>query len=97
MIDSSVVRVHQQAAAKKTSRRHLCPSKSWGLTTTLNLEVIGNDLPVQIGLSPGQMNDAPMAELERMLEPHGLTLIETAAVDLNPFTMRWRVGGSLAA
>ena len=33
------------------------------------------------------------AELERMLAQHGFALIETAAVDLNPLTMRWRVGG----
>lgn len=29
----------------------------------MHLRVIGNGLPVQIELSPGQMNDAPMAEL----------------------------------
>ena len=28
-----------------------------------------------------------------MLAQHGFALIETAAVDLNPLTMRWRVGG----
>ncbi|OYX75075.1 MAG: bifunctional 3-demethylubiquinol 3-O-methyltransferase/2-polyprenyl-6-hydroxyphenol methylase, partial [Bradyrhizobium sp. 35-63-5] len=33
------------------------------------------------------------AELERMLVPHGFALMETAGVKLNPFTMRWRVGG----
>lgn len=33
------------------------------------------------------------AELELMLSQRGFALIETVAVDLNPFTMRWRVGG----
>lgn len=33
------------------------------------------------------------AELERMLVSLGFALIETEAVELNPFTMRWRVGG----
>ena len=29
----------------------------------VHAEIIGNGLPVQFELSPGQMNDAPMAEL----------------------------------
>jgi transposase len=33
------------------------------LTSKLHARVVGNGLPVQLELSPGQMNDAPMAEL----------------------------------
>jgi hypothetical protein len=33
------------------------------LPTKRHLPVVGNCLPVQIKLSPGQMNDQPMAEL----------------------------------
>ncbi|MGH6680488.1 MAG: transposase [Bradyrhizobium sp.] len=61
MIDSSIVRVHRQAAAQKTNWR--IGRSRGGLTTKLHLRVIGNCLPVQIELSPGQMNDQPMAEL----------------------------------
>jgi transposase len=60
MIDSSVVRVHQQAAAAEDA----CIGRSrGGLTTKLHLRVIGNGLSVQIELSSVQMNDAPMAEI----------------------------------
>jgi hypothetical protein len=39
------------------------------------LRVIGNGLPVQIELSPGQMNDAPMAELLLKDLPAGAEVI----------------------
>ena len=49
MIDSSVVRVHQQAAAQKNKLEALVSVEvEEGLTTRLHLRVIGNGLPVQI-------------------------------------------------
>jgi transposase len=64
MIDSTSVRVHQQAAAQKKQTGGACIGRSrGGLTTKLHARVVGNGLPVQLELSDGQANDAPMAEL----------------------------------
>jgi Transposase DDE domain len=63
MIDSSVVRVQQQAAAQKTGWTCLYRSKSWRSDDQAASAGDRHGLPVQIELSPGQMNDQPMAEL----------------------------------
>jgi len=47
----------------------------------LHLRVIGNGLPVQIELSPGQMNDAPMAELLLNDLPAGAEVIADKGYD----------------
>jgi transposase len=52
-----------------------------GLTTKLHLRVIGNGLPVQIELSPGQMNDQPMAELLLNDLPAGADVIADKGYD----------------
>jgi hypothetical protein len=52
-----------------------------GLTTKLHLRVIGNALPVQIELSPGQMNDQPMAELLLIDLPAGADVIADKGYD----------------
>jgi transposase len=52
-----------------------------GLTTKLHLRVIGNGLPVQIELSPGQMNDQPMAELLLNELPAGAEVIADKGYD----------------
>jgi transposase len=51
------------------------------LTTKLHLRVVGNGLPVQIELSPGQMNDAPMAEILLNDLPQGATVLADRAYD----------------
>ena len=82
MIDSSIVRVHQQAAAQKKQPGDACIGRSrGGLTTKLHLRVIGNGLPVQIELSPGQMNDQPMAELLLNDLPAGAEVIADKGYD----------------
>ena len=47
----------------------------------MHLRVIGNGLPVQIELSPGQMNDAPMAELLLNDLPAGADVIADKGYD----------------
>ena len=64
MIDSTNVRVHQQAAAQKKQSGDACIGRSRrGLTTKLQLRVNEHGLPLQLEVSPGQMHDAPMVEL----------------------------------
>jgi transposase len=47
------------------------------------LRVIGNGLPVQIELSPGQMNDQPMAELLLQDLPKGADVIADKGYDVD--------------
>ncbi len=49
--------------------------------TKLHLRVVGNGLPVQIELSPGQMNDQPMAELLLNDLPEGADVIADKGYD----------------
>lgn len=51
------------------------------MTTKLHARVIGNGLPVQLELSPGQANDAPMAELLLNDLPKGATVLADRAYD----------------
>ena len=51
------------------------------MTTKLHLRVVGNGLPVQIELSPGQMNDQPMAEILLNDLPAGATVIADKGYD----------------
>ena len=81
MIDLTSVRVHQQAAAQKTGWRACIGRSRGGLTTKLHLRVIGNGLPVQLELSPGQMHDAPMAELLLNELPRGADVITDRGYD----------------
>jgi transposase len=84
MIDSTVVRVHQQAAAQKKQAGDACIGRSrGGLTTKLHVRVVGNGLPVQLELSPGQANDAPMAELLLNDLPRGAVVLADRAYDAN--------------
>ena len=50
-----------------------------GLTTKLHACVVGNGLPVQLELSPGQTNDAPMAELLLNDLPKGAVVLADRA------------------
>jgi transposase len=51
------------------------------LTTKLHLRVDGNGLPLQLELSPGQMNDQPMAELLLQDLPAGADIIADKGYD----------------
>lgn len=51
------------------------------MTTKLHARVVGNGLPVQLELSPGQANDAPMAELLLNDLPKGATVLADKAYD----------------
>ncbi|HET9396752.1 MAG TPA: IS5 family transposase [Nitrospiraceae bacterium] len=52
-----------------------------GLTTKLHARVIGNGLPVQLELSPGQAHDAPMADLLLNDLPKGAVVLGDRAYD----------------
>ncbi len=68
MTAPTIVRVHQQAGGNKRQTGNACIGRSReGLTTKLHARVVGNGLPAQLELSPGQVNDAPMAEI--LLDP----------------------------
>src|SRR5262245_41205729 len=82
MIDSSVVRVPPAGCRPKKQAGDACIGRSrGGLTTKLHLRVVGNGLPVQIELSPGQMNDQPMAELLLQDLPAGADVIADSGYD----------------
>ena len=51
------------------------------MTTKLHLRVVGNGLPVQVELSPGQMNDQPMAEILLNNLPAGAAVIADKGYD----------------
>ena len=51
------------------------------MTTKLHVRVIGNGLPVQIELSPGNMHDAPMAELLLNDLPKGADVLADRGYD----------------
>jgi len=64
MIDSTSVRLHQQAVAIKKGARHFSIGRSrGGLTTKLHLRIVGNGLPVHFELTPASQNDAPMVKM----------------------------------
>ena len=57
MIDTSVIRVHQQGACiAKGSEEHIGRSRG-GLTTKLHAVVDANGLPIRLGLTCGQAHD----------------------------------------
>lgn len=53
------------------------------MTTKLHLRVNEQGLPLQIELSPGQMHDAPMAELLLRDLPRGTNLLADRGYDAN--------------
>lgn len=53
------------------------------MTTKLHLRVNEQGLPLQIELSPGQMHDAPMAELLLRGLPKGTSLLADRGYDAN--------------
>ena len=57
MIDTSVIRVHQHGACiANSSGQHIGRSRG-GLTSKIHVVVDGNGLPVQLGLTGGQVHD----------------------------------------
>ena len=57
MIDTSVIRVHQQGACiAGNSQQHMGRSRG-GLTTKIYAVVDTNGLPVQLGLTPDEAHD----------------------------------------
>jgi len=79
MIDSSIVRVHQHGACIRRDEAH-CTGRSRGaLTTKIHAVVDGQDLPVQLALSPGQEHDSLIAvKLLSSLHSPGLVLADKA-------------------
>lgn len=63
MIDSTSVRVHQQATAKKQIGDDPIRRSRGRLTTKPRLRTSEHGLSLQIKLSPGKVHHAPMPEL----------------------------------
>jgi transposase len=69
---------------KQTGDAYIGRSRG-GLTTKLHVRVVGNGLPVQVELSPGQMNDAPMAKILLNDLPVGAAVIADKGYDADWF------------
>jgi transposase len=80
MIDSTSIRVHQQAAtAKKGGPDHCLGRSRGGLTTKIHVVVDAQGLPVRLHLTAGQAHDGPVAHtmLDR-LTPEAIVLADKA-------------------
>jgi transposase len=62
MIDSTSVRVHQQAATAKGECRSLSRPLPGGLTTKIHVVVDAQGLPIRLGLTAGQAHDGQIAD-----------------------------------
>jgi transposase len=61
VIDTSVVRVHQQGACITRNQRRSIGRSRGGLTSKIHAEVDSNGLPVWLALSPGEAHDVRLA------------------------------------
>jgi transposase len=76
MIDSTSVRVHQQAA---TAKRGVQITSRGGLTTKIHVVVDAQGLPIRLGLTAGQAHDGQIADtLLNHLGPHTIVLADKA-------------------
>ena len=57
IIDSTIVRAHQHAAAQKGAQNQAIGRSRGGLTTKIHLAVRGVGCPIRLRLSPGQAHD----------------------------------------
>jgi IS5 family transposase len=57
MIDTSIVRLHQHGACIANNVASILASSRAGLTSKIHVVVDGNGLPVQLGLTGGQVHD----------------------------------------
>jgi transposase len=88
MIDTSIVRVHQQGAtAKKGYRDHCLGRSRGGLTTKIHALVDAQGRPIKLTLTAGQVSDiASAADLIKDL-PEGAMLLADKGYDANAFAM----------
>ncbi|WP_181763138.1 IS5 family transposase [Mesorhizobium sp. B2-4-13] len=84
MIDTSIVRVHQQGATGKKGDRNHCLGRSrGGLTTKIHALVDAKGRPIKLMLTAGQMSDiASAADLITEL-PEGAMLLADKGYDAN--------------
>ncbi|WP_141700935.1 IS5 family transposase [Mesorhizobium sp. SEMIA 3007] len=84
MIDTSIVRVHQQGATGKKGDRDHCLGRSRGrLTTKIHALVDAQGRPIKLTLTAGQMSDiASAADLIKEL-PEGAMLLADKGYDAN--------------
>jgi len=80
MIDSTSVRVHQQAATAKRGGADHCLGRSrGGLTTKIHVVVDAQGLPIRLGLTAGQAHDGQIADtLLDHLVPRTIVLADKA-------------------
>ena len=75
MIDTTSVRVHQQLAAQKNRLQTLVSAASWRAHHQDPRRVVGSGLPIQLGLTPGQTHDQPIADTLLNHLPSGAAVI----------------------
>nr|WP_139832119.1 IS5 family transposase [Mesorhizobium sp. Root552] len=84
MIDTSVVRVHQQGAnGKKGDRDHCLGRSRGGLTTKIHAFVDAQGRPIKLTLSAGQKSDIASAEDLIVDLPEGAMLLADKGYDAN--------------
>jgi hypothetical protein len=64
MIDTSIVRVHQQAACITKNQHQWMGRSRGGLTSKIHALVDSNGLPVRLALSPGEAHDVSLPRPE---------------------------------
>ena len=62
MIDTTIVRVHQQGACITRNQRQSVGRSRGGLTSKIHALVDSNGLPVRLSLSPGEAHDVRLAK-----------------------------------
>jgi transposase len=81
MIDTSIVRVHQHGACiANNSGQHIGRSRG-GLTSKIHVVVDGNGLPVQLGLTGGQVHDNRLCSVLLRRLPRRARLLADRAYD----------------
>lgn len=60
LIDSSIIRAHQQAAGGKRAPDSAIGRSRGGLSTKINAAVDQAGMPIRVVLSPGQASDRPL-------------------------------------
>jgi transposase len=77
MIDTSVVRVHQQGASIAGNREEHMGRSRGGLSSKIHAVVDAAGLPVQVGLTPGEAHDNRLCpELLGRLRPQSMLLAD---------------------
>ena len=81
MIDTSIVRVHQQGACITRNRRQAIGKSRGGLTSKIHAVVDSSGLPGRLALRPGEAHDVRLAEKLLSRLKHGSMLLADRGYD----------------